>query len=97
MDNLKVTESFADYKEDEDLPRYFGKLLLWIERSIFERISRRVNWLLARVIDGGIEIIQSGGSAGDDGNWRIIIVGNNLRFQRKESGVWQDDKGGVTP
>ena len=31
----------------------------------------------------------------NDGNWRIIINGNNLEFQRKESGTWTK-KGAIT-
>ena len=46
MDNLKDIESFgATYKEGEDIQRFLEKLQTWIERSIFNRISKRVNLL----------------------------------------------------
>ena len=31
-----------------------------------------------------------------DGNWQIIVSGNNLSFQRMESGVWVE-KSNITP
>ncbi len=37
---------------------------------------------------GSVEIIASGNVAGDDGNWRIIIVSNNLEFQKRIGGSW---------
>lgn len=53
MDNLKDVESFgATYKEGEDLQRFLEKFQTWIERSIFNRISKRVNFLLLRMEEG---------------------------------------------
>lgn len=52
MENLKDTEKFVVYKEGEDLPTYISKLVSWIERFVFNRISKRVNFLLGRLEDG---------------------------------------------
>lgn len=52
MENLKDTEKFVIYKEGEDLPTYISKLVSWIERFVFNRISKRVNFLLMRLEDG---------------------------------------------
>ena len=52
MENLKDTEKFIIYKEGEDLPTYISKLVSWIERFVFNRISKRVNFLLLRMEDG---------------------------------------------
>ncbi len=65
-----------------------SKLVLWIKNKIFAPLSYRTNWLLDRVISDGFEIIPDGNAPGDDGNWRIIIVGANLEFQKRISGSW---------
>lgn len=52
MENLKDTEKFIVYKEGDDLPTYISKLVSWIERFVFNRISKRVNFLLMRLEDG---------------------------------------------
>ena len=36
------------------------------------------------------------GTGADEGDWKLTIDGNNLAFQRLESGVWVN-KGGATP
>ncbi len=35
------------------------------------------------------------GEQNDDGSWRILISGNNLNFERRESGTW-NAKGSFT-
>lgn len=43
-----------------------------------------------------IELIVDGNEAGDNGNWRAIIVGANLEFQKRVGGSWVF-AGGFTP
>lgn len=43
-----------------------------------------------------VELIASGNVAGDNGNWRIIIVSNNLEFQKRVGGAWVFASG-ITP
>lgn len=96
MDNLKDTEKFIVYKKGEDLPRYVSKLVSWIERFIFNRISKRVNWLLDRVFQDYYEIISPDNTGrNQDGNWRIRNDGTDLKAEKRESGSWVD-KGGFT-
>ena len=35
-----------------------------------------------------LEIIKDGNVEGDDDNWRLVVVGNNLEIQVKISGNW---------
>ena len=35
-----------------------------------------------------VEIIKDGNVEGDDDNWRLVVVGNNLELQVKISGNW---------
>ena len=74
MEHLKDTEKFIVYKKGQNLVVYISKLVSWIERFVFNRISKRVNWLLDRVKDGGIEIPPEGEVPGTDGSWRHRIV-----------------------
>lgn len=95
MEHLKDTENFGEsFKEDEDLPRFIEKLVSWIERRIFNRISKRVNWLLNRINDNHNEIISPDNTGKEqDGNWRFRNDGTDLKAERRESGSWVD-KGG---
>jgi hypothetical protein len=65
-----------------------SQLVLWIKRSIYRIFSRRVNWLLDRIKDDTIEIVQADQEIATDGNWRLFISGNDLLIQRLESGTW---------
>ena len=77
------------FKENEDLEGFFEKLLSWIERRIFNRISKRVNFLLTRVNDQKLEIIADGNNDKDqEGNWREIISGDDLIKQRYDGTNW---------
>lgn len=46
--------------------------------------------------EGSVEIIVDGNGPGEDGNWRFIIVGNNLEVQKRIGGSWEF-AGGFTP
>ena len=75
---------FSRFPAEKDQSRLVG----WIENKIYRIASRRINWLLDRVLSEGIEIIPEGNSPGDDGNWRIIVVAADLQFQKMISGTW---------
>ncbi len=91
MENLKDTEKFIVYKKGEDLPRYISKLVSWIERFIFNRISKRINFLLTRVNDQQIEIVAGGNTdKNEDGNWRIRESNGDLVFEKRISGTWTE-------
>lgn len=36
------------------------------------------------------EFIKTGQSAGDNGNWSLIIIGDNLHVQVKIAGTWRN-------
>ncbi len=43
-----------------------------------------------RDADGRYEFLKPGNTYGDDGNWGLLIVGDNWHVQVRISGVWQD-------
>ena len=97
MEHLKDTENFGEaFKEKDDLVKFLGKLVSWIERRIFNRISKRVNWLLDRTNDNYIEIIAPDNTGKEqDDNWRLRNDGTDLKAEKRESGSWVN-KGGFT-
>ncbi len=91
MEYLKDTEQFGQsYKEEEDLPNFLMKLISWAERRIFNRISKRVNFLLTRINDQKLELIIDGNTDKDeDGNWRLFTNSDgDLVIQTRLSGTW---------
>ena len=93
MEFLKETEKFKEkFKKGDDLTLYLGKLISFIERTFFYRISQLVNYLLKRVNDNKVEIIPDANSDKDtDGNWRFKTDTNgNLIIQENISGTWTD-------
>ena len=93
MEHLKDTEKFIVYKKEESLTLYISKLVSWIERRIFNRISKRVNFLLKRVNDQKIEIIADGNSdKNENGNWRLQESSGNLIVEKRVSGTWTEVK-----
>lgn len=93
MEFLKETEKFGTkFKKGDDLQGFLGKLLSFIERKFFFRISQRVNYLLKRVNDNKLEIIPDANSDKDtDGNWKFTTdTSGNLIIQENISGTWTD-------
>ncbi len=88
MQHLKDKEKFVIYKEEEDLPLYVSKFVSWVERFIFNRISKRVNWTLDRLKDDTLELTKSNQAIDTAGNWRFNINGDDLEVQRNVSGTW---------
>ena len=88
MEHLKDKEKFTVYKDGEDLPRYIRKIIFWLEVHVFNRISKRVNWILDRQKDDTLEITKSSQAIGTDGNWRLNIDGTDFKIQKKVSGTW---------
>lgn len=88
MQHLKDKEKFVVYKEEEDLPRYVSKFVSWVERMIFNRISKRINWILDRQKDDTLEITKSDNAIDVNGNWRFSINGDDLEVERNVSGTW---------
>lgn len=88
MEHLKDTEKFVVYKEGNDLPKYISKLVSWIERMIFNRISKRVNWILDRQKDDSFEITKDGNAIDENGNFKIERNGDNWEVKIKSAGTW---------
>ncbi len=40
-------------------------------------------------VESPVEILKPGNQPGDNGNWRLIIVGNDIKLQQKVSGIWK--------
>lgn len=91
MENLKDTENFGmTFKEGENLENFLAKFTSFMERRIFNRTSKRVNFLLTRINDQKLELIADGNSDKDeDGNWRFFLDSNgDLVIQTRLSGTW---------
>lgn len=89
MEHLKDTEKFGvGYKEGENLEGFFAKLVSFLERRIFNRISKRVNWILDRQKDDTLEITKSDNAIETVGNWRFNISGDDLIVQRYNRTSW---------
>lgn len=88
MEHLKDKEKFIIYKKEEDLSLYVSKLVSWIERKIFNRISKRVNWILDRQKDDTFEITKSDNAIDSNGNFKIERNGDNWEVKIKSSGTW---------
>ncbi len=73
MEHLKDTENFGTtYEKGENLKTFFEKLISFIERRIFNRISKRVNFLLTRVIELKIETV-TGDTTLDDTHSMVLV------------------------
>lgn len=88
MDKLVTTKSFPDPKEGESLKEYMPRLLRWIEKELWFNLVTRINFLLDRSNDDFLEIVKDGNVAGDDDNWRIVIVNDDIQLEHREGGSW---------
>ncbi len=99
MEKLKQKEDFLTYKpsdkfekflrsvDGDDFIRFLKRLVIYSEDN-YSEIAKRVNWLLSRVGADYVEVVKDGNLIGDNGNYRVRIVDDNLETQRKEAGVW---------
>jgi len=92
LEFLKDQEKFGTgYEKGDDLEVFSEDLLSFIERRIFNRISKRVNYLLNRINDNKVEIIPDANNKDEDGNWRLKTDSSgNLIIQENISGTWTD-------
>ena len=88
MDKLVTSKEFPDPRPDEKLEDYMPRYTRWITKELYSRNAFAINFLLSAANNGFYEFIKDGNVAGDDGNWRIVIVGDNLIAQRRESSAW---------
>lgn len=92
MDKLKSAEFFPDPQEGESFEVYMPRLLRWLEKELWYKISKRINFLLDTVNDGNISLASDGivhfGDEDTNGTWRLIRSGNNWNMERRESGTW---------
>ena len=90
MEFLKDTENFGvGYQKGEDLERFFEKIISFLERRVFNRISKKVNYLLKRVNDNKLEVIADGNADKDeDGNWRFRESNGDLVIEKRIDGTW---------
>lgn len=100
MEYLKDTENFGEtFKKGEDenlgtnIEKFFSKLIPFLERMIFNRMSKRVNFLLTRINDSRIELVLStNDDKNQDGNWRITIDSSgDLLIENRISGTWTEE------
>ncbi len=92
MENLKDLENFGlAFKEDEDsTEEFFNELVSFIERRVFNRISKRVNFLLTRINDSKVETVSPTNKDKDEnGNWRTRVnTSGDFVFEKRVSGAW---------
>ncbi len=75
MEHLKDTEKFkTKFKKGDDLPAYLNKFVSWAERMVFNRISKRVNFLLTRMetLEDGVTVGQM--AVWDGEKWTPIAI-----------------------
>lgn len=99
MEFAKETEDFGSiFKKDDDVKKslddlegFMDDLVAFVERRVYNKLAKRVNFLLTRVNDQKFEFVASGNKDKDeDGNWRIIESSGDLKFQKRISGIWTD-------
>ncbi len=88
MDKLVLSKDFPDPKPGEELKDYMPRYTRWVTKELYSRTVFAINFLLSIANDGFIEIIKDGNAAGDDGNWRLNIVDDDIQFEHRESGSW---------
>lgn len=102
LEFLKETEDFgAVFEKDGDIEEFIDDLVSFIERRVYNKIAKRVNFLLTRVNDQKFEFVADGNDDKDqDGNLRIINSGGNFLFQKRngdsETGTWDDENEIIT-
>ncbi len=93
MEYLEETDSFGKtYQRGDNLEEFLKDLVQFVERRVFERISRRVNFILTRINDNKLEVVADGNSdKNKDGNWRMKIDSDeHLIIQENINGTWTD-------
>ena len=88
MDKLVTSKEFPDPGPEETLQEYAPKLIRWITKELYSRNAFAINFLLSVANDNFLEIIKEGNVAGGEGNWRLIIVGDDIQMEHRESGSW---------
>ena len=90
MEYLKDTENFGQtFKEGDDIEKFFEEILSFFERKVFNKTSKRVNFLLTRINDQKLEIVADGNSdKNQDSNWRLLESGGSLIIQKRVGGTW---------
>lgn len=91
MEFLKVQEKFkGKFKKGDDMPEFLNKLVSFIERTFWYRISQRVNYLLKRTQDASNEIIAPDNiDKGEAGNWRTRVNSNgDYVFEKRVGDTW---------
>ena len=88
MDKLVLNKRFPSPGPKETLQEFMPRLQRWIEMELYSRMAFAINFLLSNTNDGFHEWIKDGNVAGGDGNWRIVIDGDNFIAQRRESSAW---------
>jgi hypothetical protein len=93
VDKLPVQKKFESGEaEEKKWPGWFERVLLWLEKENFYKISKRINFLLSRVNNNKLEIVADGNTGeGQDGNWKLTTdASGNLIIQENISGTWTD-------
>lgn len=90
MEYLKDLENFGtNFKEGENLETFFSKFVSFLERKVFNRISKRVNFLLTRINNSKVEVVaDSNNDKNQDGNWRLRESSGDLVIEKRVSGSW---------
>ena len=88
MEKLVTSKVYPNPKPGETLEEYMPRYTRGITKEIYSRTAFAINFLLNIANDGFFEFIKDGNTVGGDGNWRIIINGDDLRLEHRENGIW---------
>jgi len=100
MEFLTEQRRYPEIKEGDNVVTYLNRKNVW-EQENWRFIASRVNFLLERVNvtldvseDGArymkVEFIPSGKTRNDNGNWRFLLMPDDVKLQMKRSGTWTD-------
>lgn len=97
LEFAKETEDFGSiFKKDDDVKKslddlegFMDDLVAFVERRVYNKLAKKVNFLLTRVNDQKFEFVADGNKDKDeDGNWRIVESSGDLVIQKRISGTW---------
>lgn len=88
MDKIVLSKDFPNPRPGETLEEYMPKYTRWITKELHSRTAYAINFLLSVANNDFLEIIKDGNVAGGNGNWRLIIVGDDIQLEHRESDSW---------
>ena len=87
----QLPKQLSVQRADIERFRTVEEVKLWLVKFMKEFDSlytKLYDWTNNVTFSDGVEFLVPGNLPGEDDNWRIIIEGANLEFQKRISGSW---------